>query len=126
MKVDWLDNGYINFVKKAIRSLEKQHEAISENIANVSNPEYVRKRTDFLKFLEVQEGKSRLVVTREKHIPGLEDAWNILLGKGNREEVNINREMSELAENQVRHDFVTRVLRSIYDNLNKSITGKIK
>ncbi|MCD6100879.1 MAG: hypothetical protein DRP92_05665 [Candidatus Neomarinimicrobiota bacterium] len=125
MKVEWLDNGYINFVKKAIRSLEKQHEAISENIANVSNPEYVRKRTDFLRFLEMQGGKSKLVITRRKHIPGLEDEGDVLMGS-DKEKVDINREMSELAENQVRHDFVTRVLRSIYDSLNKSITGKVK
>ncbi|MBO8130561.1 MAG: hypothetical protein H0Z29_03465 [Candidatus Marinimicrobia bacterium] len=127
MSVNLIDNEYINLVKRAIKALEKQHEAISENISNVANPYYRRKNTDFRHILQTEEKLSKLHITRNKHVQGLPDEITestLSIKKGD-SEVDINREMSELAENQVRHDFVTRVLRGIYDKLNSSIKGKL-
>ena len=109
-------------LKKSLDVYSKQHEAIAKNIANANNNAYDRADTDFSKVLK-QDLDRTLKVTDPKHIQSsvTPDPKNPLSKK---EKVDVNREMGELAENQIRYDFSARVLNRKYRGLSQSITGR--
>ena len=47
-------------------------------------------------------------------------------GNAKDNEVDLTEEMTHLAENQIRHEFVTRLLNRYYSGISTSITGNIK
>jgi flagellar basal-body rod protein FlgB len=115
----------IQLLKKSLDVYEKQHEAIAKNIANANNAEYTRVKTDFSDVLKTNvQGKMR--VTNSKHINQMSEPLRISAGNENstKERVDMSKEMGELAENQIRFDFVSRTLARAYRALNMSITGR--
>ena len=112
----------ISLLKKSLDVYGKQHEAIAKNIANANNPEYKRAETDFSKTLKNTIERT-LKTTDPRHIaepkpPVPNDAEN------SKEEIDLSREMGELAENQIRYDFSARMLQKNYQLLNISIKGR--
>ncbi len=103
----------------------KQHRAIAHNVANANRPGYKRVPTDFSRILQDAARPEKLKTTREKHIGTprpVEGAAPVQSTDG--EEVDFAREMTDLAENQIRYEFVTRALNRHFQMLNISITGK--
>ena len=112
----------LQLMKKSLDVYGKQHEAIAKNIANANNDAYTRTDTDFSKVLK-QDLDRTLKTTNAKHIQSSETPVprNPMVAK---EAVDVNKEMGELAENQIRYDFVARALNRAYRGLNTSITGR--
>ncbi|MCK5347438.1 MAG: flagellar basal body rod protein FlgB, partial [Candidatus Heimdallarchaeota archaeon] len=98
-------------------------EAIAENIANTNNPDFERVKTDFANLLNENLDRT-LKTTHERHIAEPESPERKGLAGGKKEEIDLSREMAELAENQIRYDFAARVLRKNYQLLNMSISGR--
>jgi flagellar basal-body rod protein FlgB len=113
---------YLNLTKKSLDVYSKQHEAIAKNIANANVPEYRRLKTDFSQSLKTVHGQS-LRMSDSRHIGAAEQPERSDVEKDNKS-VNISQEMSELAVNQIRFDFISRVLNRTYRKLNTSITGR--
>ena len=112
---------------KALQVYNDQHQAIAENVANINNPDYQKKKTDFSDVLRDTGASGRIKVSHEKHIqkPHFESTlMNSENAKDN--EVDLTEEMTHLAENQIRHEFVTRLLNRYYSGISTSITGNIK
>ncbi len=112
----------INLLKKSLDVYGKQHEAIAKNIANANNPEYKRADTDFSNTLKKNIERT-LKTTDPRHIAEPKTPT----GKGRdsgEEEIDLSREMGELAENQIRYDFSARMLQKTYQILNLSIKGR--
>jgi len=113
----------IVLLKKALDVYSKQHEAIAENIANANNPEYKRAETDFSKLLKSNLERT-LKVTDPRHIAEPTDPKRRGPDEKKEPEVDLSREMGQLAENQIRYDFSARILRKEYQLLNLSINGR--
>jgi len=115
----------IQLLKKSLDVYGKQHEAIAKNIANANNPDYSRVKTDFSDVLKTNvQGQMR--VTHSKHISQTNEPLRFSAGneESTKEKVDMSVEMGELAENQIRFDFVSRTLTRAYRALNMSITGR--
>ncbi len=127
MKMSFLDTAYSLLLRRALRVYDKQRSAIAQNISQVNNPDYSRVSTDFSKELEQALSTARLRATHPKHItkPRLVEDLNSPL---NREKtpVDLTREMTDLAENQIRTDFALRSLRQYWEILQMGITGKVR
>ncbi len=116
------DTKQVNLVKRSLDVYSKQHESLAKNIANANDPEFKRLKTDFSESLHAVQNQ-RLKTSDKRHIGSTEEPErsDAKTGRGS---VDISREMSELAENQIRFDFVSRVLNRTYRKLNTSITGR--
>lgn len=113
-------------LKKALNVYQKQHEAISKNVANASNRDYQRVNTDFSHELELAK-KSRLQSTHQNHFrSGIDKSTNSHPSVENTESVDLSEEMVNLAENQIKYEFTTRMLNRLYRGISTSITGRIK
>jgi len=112
----------LSLTKKSLDVYSKQHEAIAKNISRANDPEYTRLKTDFTESLNTVQTQ-QLRTSRSRHIGSTEKPDRSNAEKDNKP-VNISQEMSELAVNQIRFDFVSRVLNRTYRKLNTSITGR--
>ena len=126
MKMYLFNTHHSHQLKQGLNVYTKQIRANSKNIANIDNPNFKRSRSDFSEELAVAKKTARLRATNSKHIlrpnfnsrlPGLNNQKN--------KEVNLNREMGELAQNQIRYKFATNTLQKHYVGLMKSIRGKV-
>ncbi len=112
-------------LRRAVQVYDKQHRAISENIANVNNPDYQRKNTDFSAELEGIQNVSRMKISHEKHMMSEESsAMQSLDGK--EQGVDLTEEMGHLAQNQIKHEFAAMVLQRYYSGLSTAISGQPK
>jgi len=114
----------IHLYKKALGVYDKQHKAIARNVAHAHDATYKPVQTDFSDEL-VNAVNARLKKTHERHMNAAGPGEFPTLDRDTPEKVDINKEMGELAVNQIRFDFVARLLNKTYKSLNTSITGKI-
>ena len=111
-------------LKRSLDVFMRHHRNIAENVANLNVPGYQRKPTRFLDVLTESHRLHRLRTSDSRHVAwdqGEEQAPEWEKGR-----VEIPREMADLALNQVRYDFASRVLRRKFDGLTQSITGRIR
>jgi flagellar basal-body rod protein FlgB len=113
---------YLGLAKKSLDVYSKQHESIAKNISNANDPGYRRVKTDFSDSLKTAHEQT-LRTSNPRHIGAAEQPDRGDLEK-DKKPVNVSQEMSELAVNQIRFDFVSRVLNRTYRKLNTSITGR--
>ena len=122
-----LSSGQPQLLKKALDVYQKQHEAISKNVANASNDNYKRINTDFTSELQqVQTSNAQLKTTNPKHISSNDNSTSLSNEKKEGNTVDITREMGLLAENQIKYEFATRALSRMYKGISNSITGKTR
>lgn len=122
-----LSNGQSQLLKKALNVYQKQHEAISKNVANASNDDYKRINTDFSSELhQAKTSNADLKTTNSKHISSNDNSSLSLKEKKEGNTVDITREMGLLAENQIKYEFATRALSRMYKGISNSITGKTR
>jgi flagellar basal-body rod protein FlgB len=126
MNVKLFNTKQAQLLKRALAVYEQQHRAIARNVAHADQRDYTRVNTDFSKELQAAADNSRIKTTRSKHIrvSQFNDGQGRPGRNKNGEKVDLSREMTELAENQIRYDFVTRILNRYYSGLSVSITGR--
>ncbi len=111
-------------LKRAIDVYQKQHESISKNVANANSQGYRRVNTDFSHELEVAKA-SRMKSSKSRHISlGAPQKLSVPVNNENVNNVDLTEEMAHLAENQIKYEFVTRMLNGLYRGISKSITGR--
>ncbi len=111
----------IQLLKTALNVYTKEHEGIAKNVANAHNTNYKRVKTDFSEELTMASNKT-LKQSDPRHMDIKEFS-----GAGStpeKDKVDIAKEMSDLAVNQIRFDFASNVLKKSYRGLNSSITGR--
>ena len=129
MKINNLKQNLI--LKRALNVYQRQHEAIAKNIKNVNKVNYKRVNTDFGHDIttassELQYQHKSLRTNHQRHLdegPPWESKIPIKESDGN--EVNLAIEMAELAQNQIKYEFTTRMLNRLYRGLSTSITGRV-
>ncbi len=82
-------------LKRSLDILMRHHRNISENVANLNNPDYKRKPTRFLDELSSAQGRKGLKVTSPRHIRP--DPGEKMAPESERGNVSITREMADLA-----------------------------
>jgi len=119
------NTSYSDFLKRSLDMHTSQNQAISENIENANTINYIRKDTDFSELLPDMQQNNQITTSNEKHLTRLHysDSW-----KNNNDEkgVDLTQEMSEMAINQINHDFNVRAMRRMYDGIRAAIKGHSK
>lgn len=121
---------------KALDAYSMRLTAISENIANVNTVGYSPKRVLFEEFFKenisqlknfVEKNTNRELIIKEVDLvePIIVNEPSapqdeLFSGQSN---VNIDKEMAQLAETQIRFRFVSRLLKRYFAGLNSAITG---
>ncbi len=134
---DHIFKGKVPFLGNALNAYSMRNKAIAENIANVSTPGYSPKAVKFEELFSEDTPVATGITTDSNHIPiGQETA-----GAANPEEVteefplaeeyfsgenqvNIDKEMAALAENQIRFRFASRALKKYFAGMSNAILGQ--
>lgn len=128
------NNTTLHVLKKGIEGTNKRHEAISNNIANVDTPKYQRATVDFESQLK-RVLKSQDIIGRRSHpshfiiggpaeIPLISprvDIDNRTRFRADKNNINIDQEMSDLAENTQRNQQFTELVRRRYAGMKNVI-----
>ena len=110
-----------------------RHKLISSNVANVSTPGYEAESIDFSKEIKRANGNSIHLVgytTDPNHIP-LGDSpakapkvTSTKVKTGDMNSVDIDQEVTRMAENELTFTVAARLLQKKFDGLRKAITSK--
>jgi len=111
-------------LKRSLNLLMRHHRNISENVANLNVIGYERKPTRFLDELSEANRRTALHTTQPRHI--VPDPAEQQPPEWERGPVEITREMTDLAQNQIRYDFSVRVMRRKFEGLTQAITGRVR
>ncbi|MFQ5499588.1 MAG: flagellar basal body rod protein FlgB [Candidatus Zixiibacteriota bacterium] len=123
----------VNSVKKYLDLAAVQHRLVSRNVANVSTPGYKSRNIDFQSEFNRANGKTtRLegVTTNPKHIPTghhPKRGPKVNVAKvvdGDMNSVDIDREISNMAQNELLYTIGAQMLKGKFDSLRKAITSK--
>ena len=135
IKTGLFDKSHLATLKKAVDVYARRHQVTTQNIANVETQGY---RTQKLKFEEMLSGAERRLLGRRTH------ADHLALGRGSIEttqgevadlatnydngvnNVDIDREMTELATNDLSYRLATRLLSMRYSMLRGAIKGQMR
>lgn len=138
MPIHGLFGPTVELLAKNIDLRARNHNYIAANLANVETPQYTPKRLSFESELkDALDAKKKVTsgVTHERHIPlkghaeevsrvrGSEvDSSSTAVGRdGNR--VDIEREMSGLAENQIMFNASVQLISKKFEGLKQTIRG---
>jgi len=121
-------DGAIAPVVRGLAYRTSRHEAIASNVANADTPGYRAVDLTFGRALE----KSRLLLqtTHPRHRGGsrLQATDRLVLSGGeprrDGNDVNVDREMAQLARNQIEYQFLSRALAGRFRKLREAITGR--
>ena len=115
----------INLIKRSLDIYDKQHQAISKNIAHANDKNYKRVDTDFSRVLK-SASNSNFKTSHANHIIPSGQADNISMkNKTGNGPVDFNKEMGDLAVNQIKFEFSARTLRRFYEGIGTSIRGRL-
>ena len=119
----WLDNPLLTLLEKGLDASSLRQKVIADNVANVDTPGFKRSDVDFSAVLGEAMGATNpvlpLKVTSEQHLPGVApsaqaavvvDQSTTLRNDGNN--VDIDKEMANVAENGLYYNAATRVISS--------------
>lgn len=124
-------------MNRALDAYTLRQRTISKNIANATSPHY---RPEYVKFEEFFHEAGIVASgarTSEKHIPIGKKYDSDVEGEVNNAHVpgpeiyfsgethvNIDKEMSELAQNQIRFRFGSRMVKRYFSGMTTAITGQ--
>lgn len=124
-----LQKTLVPLLRKTLEAYSLRHTATAENIANVGTTKFRPLKVEFESELRRALDKNRPVgrKTADRHMDvGSSDLRSLKLKVDELDaKMNIEREMAELARNQLRFDFVARKLRGKYEMIKSSIRGRV-
>lgn len=129
------DSGNLPLLKKALSAYALRHRVIADNISNVATEGYRAQKVDFESLLQE---KAELPVpglrTHPGHMAigprqGIEQPEVVEQKSGfdnGVNDVDVDREMVAVGQNQLMYRMVTRLLNSRYEGLKTAITGQVR
>lgn len=119
----WLDGTVLNVLQKGLDASAMRQQVLSNNVANIDTPNFKRSDVDFQAVLGAALGENggtlSMKLTTIKHLPGVAlgdgsgivtDQTTSLRNDGNN--VDVDREMSNVAENGLYYGSITRAISS--------------
>jgi flagellar basal-body rod protein FlgB len=123
-------------MNRALDAYAMRQQVTSKNIANAVSPHYRPEKVKFEEFFQEQDVEAKGTETDDRHIPiGKSDADSV---QGEVEDapvpkpeiyfsgenhVNIDKEMSNMAQNQIRYRFASRMVKRYFSGLGSAISG---
>ena len=138
-----INRGTLPALERMVAFTEDRHEMLAENIANIDTPGYRTKQLDARAFqralreaLDRRGGDHKAPFamrgTRQfrqrpggslEVTPTLEPTENVLFHDGTN--ARLERQMTDLAENAMMHQFATQMLKGRYDGMISAIRGVV-
>ncbi len=126
-------SGTVKLLENLLNYCTEKNKVIAKNLSNIGTENYQREDIMFKDILD-QKVNSLLKTDNEKHISSLkaelpqdqkfehifDDSTEMDSGVNN---VNIEKEMSDLAENTLRYKFASRKVGDYYKNIQNVIKG---
>lgn len=121
----WLNGQVISVLQKGLEASSLRQQVLANNIANIDTPNFKRSDVDFQAVLGAALGEKSgtlpMKLTSPKHIPGskdknggvdevVTDQGTTFRNDGNN--VDVDREMSNIAENGLYYDSLTNAISS--------------
>jgi flagellar basal-body rod protein FlgB len=136
----WLFRERLPLLNRALDAYALRQRMIAENIANATTPEYRPQRVRFEEFFQQQQGVvNRGVRTDARHFPiGPPDPAEVAAQQeeasipaperyaAGESHVNVDREMSELLQTQIRFRFASRMVARYFQALQTAIRGTLQ
>ncbi|ATH91414.1 flagellar basal body rod protein FlgB [Bacillus glycinifermentans] len=123
-------SGTIKTLEGALQRANVKQKVISDNIANVDTPNYKAKKVSFKNMLNEESSRIDAMKTDYRHIDfkGNESNYSIVSSKQtsyqqNRNNVDIDQEMSKMAENQIQYQALVERISGKFNSLKTAITG---
>ena len=128
----------IDYMSRGMSAANLRHEVISNNIANVNTPKFKKSDVVFESLLAKElglfdeQGKLEVVRTHDRHMPIpmkgrampeviMDTSTTMRTDKNN---VDIDKEMANLAKNQIYYNAMTKEMGSFIQKLKTTITSK--
>jgi len=125
-----LFNGHFNTLANALSARERMQSVHSANIANADTPNYHANTRSFSDFLNERQtsgsASAPLATTEHGHInPEGSSPWQVQLGASNKHsaqrmdgnDVDMQREMAGMAQNQLMHELTLRLIKKRLDGM---------
>jgi len=132
MHLDLFESKTLNAMEGYLDRLSQRHKIVASNLANVDTPGYKTRDITFhatMDELIATESSGRLRTTRERHIEG--EAFGPpanmvfepqgLTERADRNNVDIDREMTKVSETTFGYSMMTQFLRGKYNKIASSI-----
>ena len=123
-------SGTIKTLEGALQRANVKQKVISDNIANVDTPNNKTKKVSFKNMLNEESSRIDALKTDYRHIDfkGNESNYSIVSSKQtsyqqNRNNVDIDQEMSKMAENQIQYQALVERISGKFNSLKTAITG---
>lgn len=133
---DFLFNTKLPLMNKALDSYALRQQTTAKNIANADTPNYRPERVRFEELFHNEEVVLKGVETKSGHIPlgransgppmgqkEFRDIPEAVVFFSGENHVNLDREMAESAENQIRFRLVTKMVNKYFNGISSSIKG---
>jgi len=121
----------------ALDAYALRQKTIAKNIANINTPDYIPERVRFEEEFHNQQEVLNGIQTRNNHqslgdtskLDVNSEAYKSIVPEAEAYQsgdnsVNIDKEMSDLAQNQIRTRFAAQMLSKYFKGLNSAITGQ--
>lgn len=135
------DQTKIPLLSQALNAYSLRHKVISSNVANIGTPGYKAKAVEFESTLNQEMAKTSIgsTVTNRRHIElssagtsagsasvvdATSDRFSEEEKKSGINDVDIDMEMAEMAKNQIRFKYVSKLLGDSFRGIQKSIRGQ--
>ncbi|MDX8392643.1 MAG: flagellar basal body rod protein FlgB [Mariprofundaceae bacterium] len=136
--VSGLFNRNFNTLADSLAARESMQSIHASNIANADTPNFNadnRRFADFLAEKQVSSGRAPLAATQAGHLSATsgESSWQATLGRHSQtaqrmdgNNVDMQKEMAGMAQNQLMHDLTLRLLKKKLDGMNNLMRDGIR
>jgi flagellar basal-body rod protein FlgB len=128
------DKMSVPFFEKVLNVSSKSQKATASNIANVNTPGYDAKEVNFIDEMKRQiagQNGSQMVTSDSRHIPSSAPSRIAKIHSASTDDdasginnVDVEKEMGDLAENQMLYEFGAKKLAKTFASLRMAIRGK--
>lgn len=132
------NKGRLNLMNRALDAYALRQQTAAKNIANATSPTYRPQRVKFEEEFDEAVALHRGVRTDTQHLPVGGTQQDDVTGKNvpapvprpeilfsGESHVNVDKEMSALAQNQIRFRFASRMTARYFQGLQTSIRGSL-
>lgn len=125
-----LFSGTIQNLENALGRANIKQKVITNNIANIDTPNYKAKKVSFRNLLDQETSNLEAVKTDYRHVDftGSGDDYSIVSSSDtsyqqNGNNVDIDKEMTDLAENQINYQALVERMSGKFNSLKTVLTG---
>jgi flagellar basal-body rod protein FlgB len=129
------DQARLSALQQALQAYAQRHRVVSDNIANVQTEDYAAQEFRFEEYLDRAQHRLQGVKTHSAHLPVGRRPLEVESGQVAPQQndfdngvnnVDIDREMADLATTDLSYRLATRLLSMKYRMLRGAITGRMR